>query len=293
MIGVLDIATDALLATIVGGVISAGVSIIVAGIFGERAATKFSIKYGTKKEHDRSLVGAPTAEVIKEVEGFERAMSVGVNWLKDGELLFTLLPNLEKGQKRETTEKDLLITHLETGYSEVFNQLKEFRDQYNASSKTIASISYEMWTWIREPTILPPYSIKKSMQTEWCNYEQTISTFVSEAFGEWQREREISRHPLVRSQVEGSSTYYFVEWQTQLAHTLDNPTATKMRDRIDELVGSKFHDALIALYNENLSLKEKGAKIKEALEIIRVKVTAGVPLRGRCSAGQEADPKFE
>jgi hypothetical protein len=293
LIGVLDITTDTILATIVGAVISAVVSIVVAGFFGERAATNFSIRYRTKREHDRSLVVAPLEEIIGELGGFEGAMSVGVNWFKDGVLQVNVLTRLEKGEKRETTEKDLLITHLETGYPEIFNHLKDFREQYNANSKSIATISNEVWNWLKEPALLPPYSIKKSMQTEYCNYEQSVSIFVNEAFQEWKREREITGRPVVKNQTERGTIYYTVEWQMQIAHTIDNPTAVKMRERLDGLVGSEFHDSLIAIFNDNLRLKEKSETIKRELQILRVKVNAGVPLEGSCSAGQEAKPRFE
>jgi len=293
MLGILDVTSDTIFASILGAVISAVIAIIVAGIFGERAAINFSIKYTTKREHDRSLVGAPLDEIIREASRFDMAMTVEFSLFGNGELRFNQLPTLERGQKRETTEKDLLITHLETGFPETFNHLREFRALYNSDSKSIETVSNEMLNWLKEPSLLPPYSPKKSMQTEWCNYEQAVSIFVSEAFQEWQREREITRRPSVRSQTEGLVTYYTVEWQNQIAHTSASPSAEKMRERLDALIGSKFHDSLIAIFSDNLLLKEKGETVEKELTILKVKVNAGVPLDGSCSAGQEAVPRFE
>jgi hypothetical protein len=84
-----------------------------------------------------------------------------------------------------------------------------------------------------------------------------------------------------------------VTWEYQVARTTDEKKAEEIKNMLELLARSEYYDQLVDVFKENEGLSSLGKPVQEALEGLRIKVKAGVPLKGSCVAGQEAEPKFE
>ena len=62
---------------------------------------------------------------------------------------------------------------------------------------------------------------------------------------------------------------------------------------LEHLSKSTLQDELLAILGNVPILAAKGILIREVLDEIKVRVRSGVPLRGYCDAGRDADPRFE
>jgi hypothetical protein len=86
---------------------------------------------------------------------------------------------------------------------------------------------------------------------------------------------------------------WILSWQYQIARSSDKSKIEELGSGLEQLSRSQFNDKLVEVYKEKETLASLGKPVEDALEVLRIKVKAGVLLKGSCVAGQEAEPKLE
>lgn len=280
--------------TVIGGLITAIVSLYLSSRFGERAAANYSIKQGRKREHHLALLGPPADELIGEATDDRRFYQINVDYSTRPPSLNTRgLPELKTGQKRERTETDLLISHLETGYPDLFAKLKELRRRKNRATESVVKVAQEMAAQMLAAGIVPAQVFDGTQQPNWISPLVVAGDFVGISQARWQTNQNYNVQVRMNAIHDEQGDGWTVTWSYQIARTSDERTAAAIKDLLETTVKSEYYNRLVKIFEENKELPELGRPIQEALQVLRIKVQAGVPLRGSCVAGQEAEPRFE
>jgi hypothetical protein len=286
--------SNPLVVTVIGGLITAAVSVYLSGRFGERAAANYSIKQGRKHDHHLALLAQPADELIAEATDDRRFYQINVDYSTRPPSLNTRgLPELKKGQKREMTETDLLISHLETGYPDLFTKLQELRRRKNHATDGVVKVAQQMAAKMLSAGIVPAQVFDGTKQPDWISPLVVASDFVGISQARWQTNQNYNVQVRLNAVHDEQGDGWSVTWSYQIARTSDERKATEIKTMLETTVKSEYYNRLVTIFEENKELPALGRPIQEALQVLRIKVQAGVPLKGSCAAGQEAEPKFE
>jgi hypothetical protein len=288
-----DVLTNPFVVTLTGGLITAVVSVYLSGRFGERAAANYSIKQGRKRDHHLALLDKPADELITEAGDDRRFYNLGIDYYAKPRAINTrVFPDLEEGQKRERSETDFLISHLETGYADIFVKLKELRQKRNKAIREVAKIAQEMTNQVTSAQLLPSLVLGRAPQPDWIDPLVVAQDFANISRAHWENET-YNKPPIMQRIHDQLGDGWTVSWEYQVARTREENKALEIKNMLELMTRSEYYDRLVEVFKENEGLSSLGRPIQEALEGLRIKVKAGVPLKGSCVAGQEAEPKFE
>jgi hypothetical protein len=288
-----DILTNPLVVTVTGGLITAAVSVYLSGRFGERAAANYSIKQGRKRDHHLALLDKPADELIAEASDDRRFYNLGIDYYAKPRAISTRsLPDLVPGQKRERSETDFLISHLETGYPEIFSKLRELRQKRNQAVKDVVKVADEVSTQLTSAHILPSLVLGRVPQPDWIDPLVVACDFANISRAHWENET-YNKPPQMQRLHDQLGDGWTVSWEYQVARTSEERKAQEVKGMLELMAKSEHYDKLVEIFKKNEGLSSLGRPIQEALEGLRIKVKAGVPLKASCVAGQEAEPKFE
>ncbi len=288
-----DALTDPLFVTVTGGLVTAAVSVYLSGRFGERAAANYSIKQGRKRDHHLALLDKPADELLGEVGDRRRFYTLGVDYSSKPPSISTrTLPDLVPGQKRERSETDFLIAHLETGYPDEFSKLRELRQKRNQAVKNIMSIAKGVSDQVISARIVPSQVQGKGLQPDWIDPLVIACDFVNLSLAHWENQS-YNKAPQMQRLHDEQGDGWTVTWEYQVARTTDEKKAQEVKNALELFARSEYYDKLTEIFKVNEGLSSLGKAVQEVLEGLRIKVKAGVPLKGSCVAGQEAEPRFE
>jgi hypothetical protein len=288
-----DVVSNPLFVTVTGGLITAVVSVYLSGRFGERAAANYSIKQGRKRDHHLALLDKPADDLVNEVADDGRFYNLGIDYFSKPPAISTrTLPDLTPGQRRERTETDFLISHLETGYPDVFSKLGELRQKRNQAVMNLVKIARGVSDHFTSARILPSNVLGNPAEPDWINPLILACDFANISRAHWQNQS-YNKAPQLQPIHDQMGEGWIVTWEYQVARASDKKKAEEVKNMIELMARSEYYDQLGRLFRENEGLSSLGMPIQEVLEGLRIKVKAGVPLKGSCVAGQEAEPRFE
>jgi hypothetical protein len=290
-----DLLSNPIVLAIITTLISIGGAALIARIYGERAAARVSLAYGAKRDHDHILTGATLDALENSISQYEQSIKPFVNlsrlplklerhWLEE---------DIDGSTKRERNEEDLLISHLESGYPELFSELKRYRQHFNSITKRLLEIAEIIETRMKGENPFETYSPDKVNYVNWCNYPQAAADFLENSYRVWKYQERGRMAITVQQMNMGTMTAYSIQWIYNIALIQDNNAAQGFKNYLEQLASPEYNEMLIKVYDELASLEAEGAEVRGALDIIKTKNRLGVPLKGYCSAGREAEPRIE
>ena len=276
---------------LLAAIISAVVSFIVSWFFGERAATRLAIKEERRARHHSSLVHGPLDLLVRGLNICEDAVKIEVASSTD--IRVAQIYDYVKGATKNEDELDLLLSHLKTGYPEIFLKVDAFQSEYMSIRERTLDIGRRTLATINVQNAPPPNSINASM-SEFSNFAFAIQLFSYHSLGGWKTgamTRDIAT--VEQGGVDGRVMYHVQRDGGTVVKTSINQVAVDTLRKMNELKDSSFNRELLKLYNETLSLRQEYEDLARKLYKIRVYIDAGVPLKGHCEAGRGANPRLE
>ncbi len=257
---------DATILLLQAGIAAIGVilSIIVANRWGELAATRYTLNESRRREHAQVLV----TEIQR----------LGISYV---ESIFDVWVNQEKLAKHKvnihyfmSSNIELFLAHLETGYNSLYKDILNYQDNYNKKVDTVLAI------YNKALTILNEFSAKQSVR--WAvGPPRVIEAFVGEVI----RRLVHQNQPNVATIIEHN-----VMFGNQILASADNVTEEeKIRDIVNSLFErQEIFGELKTVWKDIQPIGEKHKNINKQLEQISAYVNSGVYLSGSCPAGKAA-----
>jgi hypothetical protein len=289
-----DLISNPLFIAVAAGLVAIILSVGLSSRYAERTALNYSIRQGRKRDHQLALLDGPADELIRQIDDTRHCFQVKIDYFSQPVALWaSTLPTVEKGQKREGTGTDLLITHLETGYPETFTKLITFTDEWNKHALGVLDTAKNMVKCMNDANLLPASHHDGSSPAEWCDYPQVGADFVTVCLERWEAGRVDLTDPWIEQVKDELGDGWVVIWKTVLARTSTSAKAEEVVKALELFSRSELNNRLVDIFKEKDSLASLGKPVADALDVLRIKVNAGVPLKGSCLAGQKAVPKIE
>lgn len=272
---------------------------IIAAFLGERKATQVTLAHGAKREHDMILTGTTLEGLRSDTSQYEQAIKLDVTFMGSPPVLLRhgVDEDLDGSDKKERNETDLLISHLEIGYSPVFNALKVYRRHFNSIANAVLELGKEIEDDMKKENPFEAYDSSKGPQQNWLFYPSAVRDFVDASFQKWKFQRQdlqpIHVTPTNQNTPQGTVTTFDFQWSNNIASINLEKDALKLKSYLEGLFASDFHHKLVKLFAEVPVLQSESKDVQDMLEVIKTKTRLGVPLRGYCAAGREAKPKIE
>ena len=278
--------------TVVSAIISALVSVIVAWLFGERRVAQETLIEERRRSHHLSLVSLPMDLLVKELRNWKGAVSL--DHVKLPAFVTGKLMNFEEKADSSIEEIDLLLAHLKSGYPEIFRKVLTFERAYALNSLQLTTLASEVRDYLRQRFKFVELDVKTTQtQTEFCDYGMSVFEFFTDTLRAWELDRKEWSEIKVQRVNVGNSVRFQVEWGWRLLISSNEEKANEFKDLLAEMRQSKFRGKIIEIFEENTKLAEMSKDIERDLVQQRIFTTVGVPLKGECAAGKEAQPRLE
>ena len=245
----------------------------------ETAAARLTFEISERRNHSLTLVDEPLTSVRPGLSSPDRALIVNAYYPRGKPRLETLSADFRDRINKEPNKK-FLLSHLQTGYPDIFTALEEYDKEFNR-------ISSEALTMYEEQV--------KQLQEQWVAWDLQLFPIdfygvvqtLSEDLGSVKRGGDSQ---IIAIDLIGGGFNVRYGSRTVLSGKAEPSSATNhlVRALEDFRDDAKFKKRWEEYYSQASLLYEKAEKIEEDLNLIQAHVRAGNFIKGSCEAGIDA-----
>lgn len=241
----------------------------VANYRGEMAAAKYAQSETQRREHMRTLITNPINQL--------RTYLYDIN-----NILYNRHQNIDI-HKLKSPEAEFFYEHLNTGYPPLMQTICRYKESYNGIVDQVNSI-YQKASDLLEQ--------KWGDEPDFINMEPPLKSFIDQVIAYFSDE---VAQRLVNNTEPKLSSIYPTDSDTIMVGSsyiiIYSPIDRKkvVSDINLILEGSEVFGEIQKLWEESKPLSEVLIQINYELNLLRSLVYAGVPLKGSCIAGREAN----
>lgn len=251
------------------GLATIAASIWVASTRGEMAATKYAQNEAQRRDHWRTLVTKPINHLIKQL-------------LQISNILHRRRQKIDI-HKLKSIDTEFFYEHLNTGYPQLMQTICRYQESYNGKVEQVNSIYHRAselleQKWEDDPEIINMKPHLKSFINDLIGY---FSSEVAMSFVNNTEPRSVS------IPTNSANTILICNSHIIIDESIDREKVVSDLNLIFE--STEVYGELQKLWEESQPSSKVPKQIIDELNLIRGWVMAGVPLKGSCSAGREAN----
>lgn len=255
----------------------ATVAAIIVGYYSAKAATKLTFEISERREHSRTLVDKPLGSVRPQVLGPESAIIVWFNYVGRATTLTVVSSNF-KDRTEEDPNKKFLISHLESGYPEIYEALGRLDSDFNSVSSDALGL------YQQELERLRGLLAQENMSDIQFDYIGFIANMSTDLAGQ---KKGSDPQQIIAQMVGGDS--YNIRYGSQAIADRVSQSNTQIVGLLDTFRRrTELTHPWEQLYERALGVFEKAKKLEQELSMIQAYVRAGNFIKGSCPAGIDA-----
>ena len=245
----------------------------------ETAAARLTFEISERQNHSLTLVDEPRSHIRPGMTAPDRALIVNAYYPRGHPRLETLSSDFKARINKEPNKK-FLLSHLQTGYPEIYSALEEFDKEFNRISSEVLDFYQgqvkrlqELWVaWDLQLFPVDYYGVVQALSEDFSNVKRGSDPQIiaADVTGGGFNLRYGSR-TVLSGKAEPSST------TSHLARALED-----FRD------DAEFKKKWEEYYSQASKIFVNAEKIEDSLNLIQAYVRAGNFIKGSCEAGIDA-----
>jgi len=257
-----------LILQLVIGVVTVVASILLSKRWGEKAVAKFADDENRRREHALSLLGQPLQALLNSLRSVHIILYV---WADAAGKLTT--PKIRVKEVLDQ-EASLLMEHLETGETHLFQEIVEYQDSYNRLTERSNVVYYKVLELLKGIPLERPISP---------SYETAVR-----AFSEAVTSNIANRSKQCQAGIASGETPSVMLSSYRL-QTNSWDDAKTVKEQINSLLQSnEVISNLETVWADAQKIEGKHKKIVSQINLLKAYSQSGVYLRGWCKAGVES-----
>ncbi|MDH2902214.1 MAG: ATP-binding protein [archaeon] len=226
-----------------------------------------------RREHALFLIGAPLDTLRESIRTTDSGEILSL-WAVQPDVFVTYSTHLTEP---DTIEKGLLLSHIQSGYSDLYRSLVDYEKLFNEIAKEVHQIYSIIFSELKE--VLAHHPI------EWVSNPATMM----QAFS-WTVANTIARNIQYDLKLNTTATAYpLIALNNQAVISIkDQNEAGKIFAIFTSLPNHREFSRLREMWKKAQPLMEQYKSINKELQRMRIFVNQGVELKGSCDAGIEA-----